>query len=367
MSFLDTLIYGVRDVLNDLTPLTRFSRIWFRNNMTVTVDTVNKRWIVDATGGGGGGPPAGTGVVHAAASAFTTVGPVVLTSEVSGVLPIANGGTALSSLGTALQVLRVNAGATALEYATPSGGSTPTGTGVPSIVAGVQQAAAVKITDALVDAAAAISGSKISPDFAAQTVKTTGHIELGAAPVASAGLIRASNTTPQVMLAGRNAGNTQDMNCVAESGGNLFFGNTNWSNSVIQSYAGGYVAFSSGGTYTLMQESGFIRILGAQKGWSASSQPMTKGRATITVTGALTLSAAEYENPIIRFIGTPGAAFVASFPAGTGTTSPYFYITNDTNKQVTCQVVAGGAGIVVLSGKSAIIWYDGTDYVGVTA
>lgn len=42
----------------------------------------------------------------------------------SSVLPFANGGTGLATLGTALQYLRVNAGATALEYATIIGGST---------------------------------------------------------------------------------------------------------------------------------------------------------------------------------------------------------------------------------------------------
>ena len=41
---------------------------------------------------------------------------VDLTSQVTGVLPIANGGTNLSSLGTAGQALVVNSGGTALEY-----------------------------------------------------------------------------------------------------------------------------------------------------------------------------------------------------------------------------------------------------------
>jgi len=45
-----------------------------------------------------------------------------LTSGVTGTLPTANGGTGLTSLGTSLQVLRVNTGATALEYGTVSGG-----------------------------------------------------------------------------------------------------------------------------------------------------------------------------------------------------------------------------------------------------
>jgi hypothetical protein len=43
-------------------------------------------------------------------------------SNITGLLAIANGGTGLSTLGTALHVLRVNAGGTALEYAASAGG-----------------------------------------------------------------------------------------------------------------------------------------------------------------------------------------------------------------------------------------------------
>jgi hypothetical protein len=47
---------------------------------------------------------------------------VNLTTKVTGTLPVANGGTGLTTLGSASQVLRVNSGATALEFATaPSG------------------------------------------------------------------------------------------------------------------------------------------------------------------------------------------------------------------------------------------------------
>ena len=58
----------------------------------------------------------------------TTTGTQTLTnktigvSQLSGTLPVANGGTGLTTLGTAEQVLRVNSGATALEFGTaPSG------------------------------------------------------------------------------------------------------------------------------------------------------------------------------------------------------------------------------------------------------
>jgi len=43
-----------------------------------------------------------------------------LTTKVTGTLPVANGGTGLAALGTSLQVLRTNTGATALEFATLS-------------------------------------------------------------------------------------------------------------------------------------------------------------------------------------------------------------------------------------------------------
>ena len=43
-----------------------------------------------------------------------------LTTKVTGTLPLTNGGTGLATLGTASQELRVNSGATALEYYTPT-------------------------------------------------------------------------------------------------------------------------------------------------------------------------------------------------------------------------------------------------------
>tara|TARA_R110001592_G_scaffold54246_5_gene166026 strand:+ start:7111 stop:7587 length:477 start_codon:yes stop_codon:yes gene_type:complete len=52
---------------------------------------------------------------------------VNLTSQVTGVLPVANGGTALASLGTAGQVLTVNSGGSAVEYATPAAGGISAG------------------------------------------------------------------------------------------------------------------------------------------------------------------------------------------------------------------------------------------------
>lgn len=70
-----------------------------------------------------------------------------------------------------------------------SSGSTPTGTGIPHVVGGVQNAAASLVVDADVDAAAAIAGSKVTPTFGAQSIVTTGSLSLGTSP-AAAGTIR---------------------------------------------------------------------------------------------------------------------------------------------------------------------------------
>lgn len=64
-----------------------------------------------------------TTVLHGNASGLPTYGAVSLTTDVSGILPIANGGTNLSALGTANQILGVNTGATGLEYKTVTAGT----------------------------------------------------------------------------------------------------------------------------------------------------------------------------------------------------------------------------------------------------
>jgi hypothetical protein len=54
------------------------------------------------------------------------------TEITSGTLPIARGGTGLTALGSATQILRVNAGGTALEYVAASGGGNVSNSGTPT-------------------------------------------------------------------------------------------------------------------------------------------------------------------------------------------------------------------------------------------
>ncbi len=68
----------------------------------------------------------GTNSAKLAANSVNTTQLVVNSvtdSKIAGPISVAKGGTGLSSLGSANQVLRVNSGETALEYATPSSGS----------------------------------------------------------------------------------------------------------------------------------------------------------------------------------------------------------------------------------------------------
>ncbi len=55
-----------------------------------------------------------------------------------------------------------------------SGSSTPSGTGLRKVVAGVEAGAAALLLNADVDGAAAIAGSKVSPDFSTQTTTLGG-------------------------------------------------------------------------------------------------------------------------------------------------------------------------------------------------
>ena len=107
------------------------------------------------------------------ASADLANSTINLTTKVTGTLPVANGGTGLAALGTSLQVLRTNTGATALEFATISNTSNVkawvnfNGVGTPSIRASLNVSSisdnggadySVNFTTALADADYAVAG-----------------------------------------------------------------------------------------------------------------------------------------------------------------------------------------------------------------
>jgi hypothetical protein len=88
------------------------------NNTSTLITQTNATTITVATSGQTIIIP--SGVTFNASSASVNLPAVSLTTGVTGTLPVANGGTGLTALGTSLQVLRTNTGATALEYYTPT-------------------------------------------------------------------------------------------------------------------------------------------------------------------------------------------------------------------------------------------------------
>lgn len=127
---------------------------------TVTDDPANERTIIELPGGGGSFTAAGDlsgssssqtvekvkGTTITTAGGALPVGAVLRTTAagtadwgavnladtdaVTGTLPAANGGTGLSALGSPLQVLRTNAGGTAVEWGVIAGSSAFTATGL---------------------------------------------------------------------------------------------------------------------------------------------------------------------------------------------------------------------------------------------
>lgn len=73
--------------------------------------------LVYVDSGPGGLPETTAGDTSLTFDALGRLDSVSLTSQVTGTLPVANGGTGLTAVGTALYLLRTNSGATANEYA----------------------------------------------------------------------------------------------------------------------------------------------------------------------------------------------------------------------------------------------------------
>ncbi len=88
--------------------------------------------VVVNGGGGGGGTPTGTGFYHTVGGVMDAAAKKVdlaATADVTGTLPFGNGGTGLTALGSAGQVIRTNAGVTAMEWTNPLAASGVVGRG----------------------------------------------------------------------------------------------------------------------------------------------------------------------------------------------------------------------------------------------
>jgi hypothetical protein len=124
---LTTNVTGTLPIANGGTGSTSTTFVNAATNITGTLPIANggtgstSTTFVNAATNITGTLPIANGGTGTTSTTFTN-----LTTNVTGTLPIANGGTGLTALGTANQVLAVNAGATALEYQTASGGQLQT-------------------------------------------------------------------------------------------------------------------------------------------------------------------------------------------------------------------------------------------------
>lgn len=125
--------------------------------------------------------PTGTGVPHVVAGALQPSASLVVNADVDPAAAIAV--TKLAS-GSAGNVLTTVAGVPT--WQAPTGGVSPTGTGIPHVVAGVTQAAASPVVDADVSASAAIAVTKLAVGSSGNVLTTVAGVPTWQAPAGGA-------------------------------------------------------------------------------------------------------------------------------------------------------------------------------------
>lgn len=131
-NFLNTVSGNVQDQIDSKQSIALTeNNIWVGNasNIATALAAGANGYVLTSVSGvptwvspGVGGTVTSVAVSGGTTGLTTTGGPITTSGTITltGTLAIANGGTGLTALGTANQLLRVNAGATALEYFTPS-------------------------------------------------------------------------------------------------------------------------------------------------------------------------------------------------------------------------------------------------------
>jgi hypothetical protein len=266
-------------------------------------------------------------------------------------LPVSQGGTGLTAIGSALQVLRVDSGGTALEFATLAAGSGDVLGPSSSVTNGIVQFAsttgkAIKdlgvgsanqvlitdgtapsfglITDAYIDASAAIAISKLATLTASRALETSAGGLISASTVTSTELGYVSGVTSsiQTQLNGKLPLTGGTLTGALTVGGSLTF-NTGGSAADYRIWRSGpnmLMQYSSSGAFQL-QDSSFNRaILAADTGYVfiGSSSNTTSPHSIITggVFGLPVVyieNAGEFESTIgWRIIGNNTVSFLGA-------------------------------------------------------
>lgn len=122
-------------------------------------------------------------------------------SNITGTLPVGNGGTGLSALGTANQQLRVNAGGTALEYFTPSGGGSGTVTSVSVVSAnGLAGTVATATTTPAITLSTTVNGM-VKGNGTALSAATAGTDYSAGTSALATGILKSTTSTGALSIA----------------------------------------------------------------------------------------------------------------------------------------------------------------------
>lgn len=321
--------------------------------------------------------PTGTGFRHVTANVEDGAAKLVVNTDVDAAAAIAL--SKLAAGGTNEQVVKQSAGALALgsinlassvavgsSKLAPANGGTgqdfSASTGVAKFAAGTASVATVVNAD--VDAAAAIAGTKISPDFGSQNISTTGaatlgtYVAVGASPSASGGVRLPNNYGVYAKTSGG-----VDHRLVSISSGDLLeIGNYAAGSADVNIYTSnaGSVQFQTQSYNILGLSASLASFAVPVAGYATASMPYRKKSTTITQssTSDTTLNAGQYSCPIIKVSGTPGGDFNI---IGPNNADAVFWVKNDTANNLTFKV-SGQTGVVFSTGAAGMVWHNGTDY-----
>ena len=198
--------------------------------------------------------------------------------------------------------------------------------------------ALMPIVNADVSASAAIAGTKVSPNFGAQNVVTTGAGSFGTTP-AAAGAVRMPNAAS---LSARNAGNTADKPLIEVSTDDqIRFGYGSGAGPAPAGYVfhdGGNFGWYSGSVYKFYVSTLTFEMANPVIG--NASPYSVHGKTTVATAGTFTVAAADYVYDAILLTG--GTAGTVTFPLP-ATDAVAFYKTVINTSGVTKTLSNGGA------------------------
>ncbi len=237
-----------------------------------------------------------------------------------------------------------------------SGASAPTGTGIPHVVGGVQDAAASLIVNADVHASAAIAGTKVDPTFGAQ------NVSVGATP-ATAGDIRLKSA---VSVQGRNNANGANLTVLQTNASDeLYIGcNTSFASNYTYTYLSPVTAgyLYAGSTPALIWSATNISAALPIVGYSTPYSVNGMFLKTMTAAQSYDLTGGEYSNTIFRIVSN--GANVLRFPPATDAAAYTKFIWNasgggtisvrDTNAVSAMATLSSGTGAWFLFSDASV-------------